>query len=82
MAVVEYKPTTPGRRKMSRVKTEGLAKGPSEKKLLKRLTRTGGRNMSGKITVRHRGGGHRRQYRIIDFKRDKDDIPSKVAAIV
>ena len=81
MPVVEYKPTTPGRRKMSRVKTEGLAKGPSEKKLLKRLTRTGGRNVSGKITVRHRGGGHRRQYRIIDFKRDKENVPAKVAAI-
>ena len=63
------------------MKTEDLAKGPLEKKLLKRLTRTGGRNVSGKITARHRGGGHRRQYRVIDFKRDKDDIPAKVAAI-
>ena len=81
MPVVEYKPTTPGRRGMSRVKTSTLAKGPSEKKLLKRLPRKGGRNFSGKITVRHRGGGHRRLYRVIDFKRDKDNIPAKVAAI-
>lgn len=81
MPVVEYKPTTPGRRGMSRARTPGLAKGPSEKKLLKRLTRTGGRNVSGKITVRHRGGGHRRLYRIIDFRRNKDNIPAKVAAI-
>jgi len=66
---------------MSRVKTPGLAKGPSEKKLLKRLTRTGGRNVHGKITTRHRGGGHRRKYRVIDFRRDKDDVPARVTTI-
>ncbi|HUW57073.1 MAG TPA: 50S ribosomal protein L2 [Planctomycetota bacterium] len=81
MPVVEYKPTTPGRRGMSHVKEEGLAKGPSQKKLLKRLTRTGGRNFSGKTCTRYMGGGHRKQYRLIDFKRDKDDIPAKVVAI-
>jgi len=79
--VKEYKPVTPGRRQMSRVDTSGLAKGPSEKKLLRRISRSGGRNVSGKITVRQRGGGHRRLYRKIDFKRDKDDIPARVAAI-
>lgn len=81
MPVVEYKPTTSGRRGMSHVKTDDLAKKPGEKKLLKRLTRKGGRNFSGKITARHHGGGHRRLYRVIDFHRDKTDVPAKVATI-
>ena len=81
MPVKEYKPTTPGRRDMSRLDKTGLAKKPKVKKLLKRITKTGGRNNTGKITVRYIGGGHRRQYRIIDFKRNKDDIPAKVAEI-
>lgn len=81
MPVVEYKPTTPGRRGMTRIVDPDLAKKPSVKKLRKRITRTGGRNFSGKITSRYRGGGHRKLYRVIDFKRTKDNIPAKVAAL-
>ena len=81
MPVIEYKPTTPGRRGMSRTDMSALAKKPTVKKLRKRITRTGGRNNTGKITVRYRGGGHRKLYRKIDFLRDKDDVPAKVAAI-
>ena len=81
MPVVEYKPTTPGRRGMTRIDGSGLAKKPKVKKLRKRITRKGGRNNTGKITVRHRGGGHRKLYRKIDFRRNKDDVPARVAAI-
>jgi len=81
MPVIEYKPTTPGRRGMSRTDMSALAKKPTVKKLRKRITRTGGRNNTGKITVRYRGGGHRKLYRKIDFLRNKDDVPAKVAAI-
>jgi len=66
---------------MSRVDTSELAKKPTVKHLRKRLTRTGGRNNAGKITARYRGGGHRRLYRKIDFRRDKDNVPAKVAAL-
>ncbi|HUU43734.1 MAG TPA: 50S ribosomal protein L2 [Planctomycetota bacterium] len=81
MPVVEYRPTTPGRRGMSKIDTSELAKKPTVKKLLQRVTRKGGRNFSGKTTVRYVGGGHRKLYRKIDFRRDKDDIPARVAAI-
>lgn len=81
MPIIQYKPTSPGRRQMSVIHVEGLAKRPSDKKLLRRLTGTGGRNFSGMTTVRYMDTPYRRMYRVIDFKRDKDDIPSKVAAI-
>ncbi len=81
MPIVEYKPTSPGRRGSSTIRIPGLAKGPSDKKLLERYTRTGGRNFSGKTCTRYMGGGSRKMYRVIDFKRDKDNIPAKVATL-
>ncbi len=81
MPVRNYKPTTPGRRGMSTlINGEITAKSP-EKSLLKSKTKTGGRNNQGKMTVRHIGGGAKQKYRIIDFKRDKFDVPAKVATI-
>ncbi len=81
MAVKKYKPTTPGRRGMTVSTFEEITKTKPEKSLTAPLTKTGGRNNKGRITIRHRGGGHKRRYRIIDFKRDKDGVPAKVAAI-
>ena len=81
MGVRNLKPTTPGSRFASRSDFSEITKNFPEKKLTKALRKTGGRNNKGRITVRHRGGGHRRRYRIIDFKRDKFDIPAKVASI-
>lgn len=81
MAVKKYRPITPGRRQMTVATFEEITKTEPEKSLLAPLTKTGGRNAQGRITVRFRGGGHKRKYRIIDFKRDKDGIPAKVAAI-
>ncbi len=81
MAMKKYKPTTPGRRNMTGSTFEEITKKEPEKSLVVSLNRTGGRNASGKITARHRGGGHKRRYRIIDFKRNKDGVPAKVAAI-
>jgi large subunit ribosomal protein L2 len=81
MANKEYNPTTPGRRGMSVSDFEGITKSRPEKALLAHLTRTGGRNNLGRITTRHIGGGHKRRYRIIDFRRDKLEIPAKVTAI-
>ncbi len=81
MAMKKYKPTTPGRRNMTGSTFEEITKKEPEKSLVVSLNRTGGRNASGKITARHRGGGHKRRYRIIDFKRNKDSVPAKVAAI-
>ncbi|HHX01099.1 MAG TPA: 50S ribosomal protein L2 [Firmicutes bacterium] len=81
MAVKKYKPTTPGRRGMTVSTFEEITKTKPEKSLTVSLTKTGGRNMYGRITMRHRGGGHKRRYRIIDFKRNKDGVPAKVAAI-
>jgi len=81
MAVKKYKPTTPGRRGMTVSTFEEITKKEPEKSLTVSLNKTGGRNMYGRITMRHRGGGHKRKYRIIDFKRDKDGVPAKVAAI-
>lgn len=83
MGLRQYKPTTPGRRGASVsdfVEITDRKKKP-EKSLLVRLKKKGGRNNQGKITARHRGGGHKRMYRIIDFKRDKDTVPAKVASI-
>ncbi len=81
MAVRKYKPTSPGRRFRSVSDFEEITKSKPEKKLLEPLKRTGGRNAKGRITTRHRGGGHKRRYRTIDFKRLKDGVPARVAAI-
>ena len=81
MPIKKYKPTSPGRRGMTSVTNEGLSPTSPEKSLVKPLPRTGGRNHAGKITVRFRGGGHKRQYRKIDFKRDKVGVPAKVASV-
>jgi large subunit ribosomal protein L2 len=72
------KPTSPGRRHVVAVKVKGLHKGSPYAPLLESKSSTGGRNNHGRITTRHQGGGHKQQYRIIDFKRDKDSIPAKV----
>ncbi len=81
MPIKKYKPTTPGRRGMSTLTNEEITKNTPEKSLLAPLKSKGGRNNLGRITTRHQGGGHKRAYRIIDFKRNKDDIPATVAAI-
>ncbi|MGI6542617.1 MAG: 50S ribosomal protein L2 [Limnochordia bacterium] len=81
MAVKQYKPTTPGRRGMSVSSFEEITKQRPEKSLTDALRGTGGRNSQGRTTLRFRGGGVKRRYRIIDFKRDKDGVPGKVAAI-
>ena len=81
MGVKKYKPTTPGQRGMTGYSFEEITKSTPERSLLMPLRKKGGRNMYGRITVRHRGGGHRRHVRIVDFKRDKRDIPAKVASI-
>jgi large subunit ribosomal protein L2 len=79
--VRKYKPTSPGRRFMSVSTFEEITKTEPEKSLLAPVTRKGGRNNNGRITTRHQGGGHKRRYRIVDFKRIKDGVPAKVAAI-
>ena len=82
MAIKKYKPTSPARRfATGRVARDEITKTEPEKSLTVGLRSRGGRNASGRITVRHRGGGHKRGYRIIDFKRDKFNIPAKVIAI-
>lgn len=81
MTIAVYNPTTPGRRKTSVNKMEGVTKKEPEKKLIMIRKRTGGRNNQGKITVFHRGGGARRYIRIIDFKRERYDAPARVLAI-
>lgn len=81
MPVKVYKPTSPGRRNMSVATFEETTRNKPEKSLLAPLTKNAGRNNQGKITVRHRGGGHKRRYRIIDFKRDKYGIPAVVRSI-
>lgn len=81
MPLKSYRPTTPSRRYATTLTFEELTPKRPEKSLLKRWKRHAGRNSSGCITVRHRGGGHKRKYRVIDFKRDKPGIPAKVAAI-
>ncbi len=81
MAVKKYKPTTNGRRNMSVLTYEEITTTTPEKSLLEPIKKNGGRNNQGKITVRHRGGGAKRKYRIIDFKRNKDNIPAKVASV-
>ena len=81
MPIRRYKPTSPGRRFMSVSTFEEITKTTPEKSLLAPVTKKGGRNNNGRITTRHQGGGHKRRYRIIDFKRLKDGVPAKVAAI-
>jgi large subunit ribosomal protein L2 len=81
VAIKKFKPTSPGRRFVTVSDFEEITKTEPEKSLVEPLKKTGGRNTQGKLTVRHRGGGHKRMYRVIDFKRDKDDIPAKVASI-
>lgn len=81
MSIYKAKPTSPGRRGVVMIKTEGLHKGKPYAGLLATKKSTGGRNNAGRITSRHRGGGHKQHYRIIDFKRNKDNIPAKVERI-
>ncbi|WP_203334932.1 50S ribosomal protein L2 [Planococcus beigongshangi] len=81
MGIRKYKPTTNGRRNMTTSDFAEITTNKPEKSLLAPVKRKGGRNNQGKITVRHHGGGHKRQYRIIDFKRNKDGIPGRVATI-
>ncbi|WP_413376884.1 50S ribosomal protein L2 [Alkalihalobacillus sp. 1P02AB] len=81
MAIKKYKPTSAGRRGMSVLDFKEITTDKPEKSLLAPLHKKGGRNNQGKLTVRHQGGGHKRQYRVIDFKRNKDGIPGRVATI-
>ncbi|NTW11895.1 MAG: 50S ribosomal protein L2 [Anaerolineales bacterium] len=81
MPVKKYKPVTPGTRGMTGYTFDEITKSKPERSLLVSLRKSGGRNAQGRITVRHRGGGHRRYIRLVDFKRDKHNIPAKVAAI-
>ena len=81
MALIVFKPTSPGRRGTVKVKRTGLYKGRPEASLTEKKSKTGGRNNYGRITTRHIGGGHKQKYRIIDFKRNKDDIAAKVERI-
>jgi large subunit ribosomal protein L2 len=81
MALIPRKPTSPGRRFQTAADFAEITRSAPEKSLIKTLKKTGGRNNYGRITTRHRGGGHKRRYRLIDFKRNKLGVPAKVAAI-
>jgi len=81
MAVKKYKPTSPGRRGMTGHSFEAITTDKPQRKLIVKKNKRGGRNVQGRITVRHRGGGHKRRIRIVDFKRNKHAIPAKVAEI-
>ncbi|MGI5876275.1 MAG: 50S ribosomal protein L2 [Dethiobacteria bacterium] len=81
MAIKKFVSTSPGRRFMTVSDFKEITKTEPEKSLLKPLKKKAGRNAQGRMTVRHRGGGHKRKYRVIDFKRDKDGVPARVAAI-
>ena len=78
MPLVKTKPTSPGRRSLVKVVTHGLHKGKPHGPLVAKKMETGGRNNNGRITTRHRGGGHKQRYRMIDFRRDKDGVPAKI----
>jgi large subunit ribosomal protein L2 len=78
MALVKTKPTSPARRHLVKVLSPGLHKGEAHAPLLEKKSKSGGRNNTGRITTRHRGGGHKQHYRVVDFKRNKDGIPAKV----
>jgi large subunit ribosomal protein L2 len=81
MAIVKAKPTSPGRRGVVQVRHSHLHKGEPHAALVEKKSNTGGRNNAGRITTRHRGGGHKQHYRVIDFKRDKDGIVGRVERI-
>jgi large subunit ribosomal protein L2 len=81
MPVKKYKPTSPGRRFMSVSTFEEVTRGKPERSLVEHLKKHSGRNNTGSITVRHRGGGHKKAYRLVDFRRQKDGVPAKVATI-
>jgi len=81
MALVKCKPTSPGRRFVVKVTTPGLHKGKPHSALVESKSKHGGRNNAGRITTRHRGGGHKQRYRVVDFRRDKTGIPAKVERI-
>ena len=79
MPAIRYKPTSPGRRNSSVLTRDSVTRDEPEKKLLAKKHKTGGRNNKGRITTRHIGGGHKRRYRLIDFKRNKEGVPATVA---
>ncbi|NLK00820.1 MAG: 50S ribosomal protein L2 [Clostridia bacterium] len=81
MPIKKFKPTSPGRRHMTASTFKEITTSKPEKSLVKRLKKHSGRNFQGRMTVRHRGGGHKRLYRIIDFRRDKDGVPGRVSTI-
>jgi len=81
VALIKHKPTSPGRRGTVKVKRTGLYKGRPEASLTEKKSKTGGRNNNGRITTRHIGGGHKQKYRVIDFRRNKDDIAANVVRI-
>ncbi|MEW6033192.1 MAG: 50S ribosomal protein L2 [Bacillota bacterium] len=81
MPIKKFKPTSPGRRQMTVADFKEITRDRPEKALVERRVERAGRNAQGKLTVRHRGGGHRRALRVVDFKRDKDGVPARVAAI-
>ena len=81
MGIKTYKPTSPGRRFQTVLDFSEITRREPEKSLLVPLAKTGGRNAYGRITSRYIGGGHKQRYRLIDFKRDKIDIPARVASI-
>ena len=81
MGIKKYKPTSPGRRFQTVSTFEEITTSKPEKSLVEALKKTGGRNVHGRITARHRGGGHKRRYRIIDWKRNKLEIQAKVVSI-
>jgi large subunit ribosomal protein L2 len=81
MAIKTYKPTSPGRRFQTSLDFEEITRSTPEKSLTSGKHRSGGRNVNGRITMRHRGGGHKRRYRLVDFRRRKDGVPAKVASI-
>ncbi|MGB3682478.1 MAG: 50S ribosomal protein L2, partial [Rubrobacteraceae bacterium] len=81
MPAIRYRPVTAGRRNSSVLTRESVTRERPEKSLIRKLTKKGGRNNKGRITTRHKGGGHKRRYRFIDFKRNKDGVPATVAAI-
>jgi large subunit ribosomal protein L2 len=81
VGIRKYKPTSPGRRFVTGSDFEEVTRTTPEKSLLDKISKSGGRNNNGRVTSRHIGGGHKRRYRIIDFKRQKDDVPARVATI-
>jgi large subunit ribosomal protein L2 len=81
MAIKTYKPTSPGRRFQTSLDFEEITRSNPEKSLTSGKHRSGGRNVNGRITMRHRGGGHKRRYRLVDFRRRKDGVPAKVVSI-